>query len=258
MQKTSLPISVIVKKIIKENFRTKSFVLDGKIKALPGQFVMIWLPGIAEKPFSITDNNPFTITVMEVGKFTKHLNQNIKTGDKIWYRGPFGKGVFKEEKGRKILVSGGCGCVPLFFFAKTLKNKKQTQVIIGAKTKKELLFQRRFKNLGIKTTITTDDGSQGIKGFTTDILSKLISNSLISPASPRLRRATNQLISCVYACGPEIMLKKIAKICEEKKVKYQLSLEALIKCGFGICGSCSKCGKLICKDGPVFTKWIGK
>lgn len=222
--------------------------MDKKIKASPGQFVMIWLPGIAEKPFSITDNDPFTITVMEVGKFTKHLNQNIKPGNKIWYRGPFGKGVFKEEKGRKILVSGGCGCVPLFFFAKTLKNKKQTQVIIGAKTKKELLFQMRFKKLGIKTTITTDDGSQGIKGFTTDILSKLISNSLIS----------NQLISCVYACGPEIMLKKIAQTCEEKKVKYQLSLEALIKCGFGVCGSCSKSGKLVCKDGPVFTKWLGK
>lgn len=214
---------------------------------------MIWLPEVAEKPFSITDNKPFTITIMSVGKFTKHINENIKVGDTIWYRGPFGKGFFKDFKGKKVLVSGGCGCVPLYFFAKTLKNKKSVQAILGAKTKKELLFVKKFKDLGFKVQVTTDDGSAGKKGLTTNIL-----NELISSSSPRLRRASNQLISCVYACGPQPMLKKIAKICEESKIKYQVSLEALIKCGFGVCGSCSIGGKLVCKDGPVFTKWPGK
>ena len=242
MNKTSLPIPIKVKQVIKENFRTKSFVLNGKVKARPGQFVMIWLPGNAEKPFSITDNNPFTITVMEIGKFTKHLNKNIKPGDKIWYRGPFGKGIFKQVKGKKILVSGGCGCVPLYFFAKTLKNKKSVQVIVGAKTKKELLFVKKFKDLGLNVQTTTDNGSAGKKGYTTDELKRILNT---------------EKINCVYGCGPEVMLKKIAHICKEKKVKYQLSLEALIKCGFGVCGSCSVGGKLVCKDGPVFNKWVG-
>ena len=247
MNKISLPKTVTVKKVIKENFRTKSFILDKKIKAKPGQFIMIWLPGVAEKPFSITNNNPLTITIMAVGKLTKNINEKIKSGDTIWYRGPLGNGVFKDVKGKKLLVAGGCGCVPLYFFAKTLKNKKSVKVILGAKNKKELLFERRFKKLGFKTIIITDDGSKGRKGFTTDILSELISNSLIS----------NQLISCVYSCGPKPMLKKIVQICEEKKAKYQVSLEALIKCGFGVCGSCSIGGKLVCKDGPVFNEWPG-
>lgn len=238
--KTSLPIPVIVKKIIKENFRTKTFVTDAKIKAKPGQFIMVWLPRKAEKPFSITDNNPLTFTVMTVGPFTKTLNTQIKKGDKVWYRGPFGKGTFKEVKGKKILVSGGCGCVPLYFLTKKLKIKKASRVIVGAKTKKELLFEKRFKKLGFKVIVTTDDGSAGIKGFTTDVLEKILAK---------------EKIACVYGCGPELMLKKIANICKRFKTKYQLSLEALMKCGFGVCGSCSRGEKLICHDGPVFSRW---
>jgi len=243
MNKTSLPIPVTVKKIIKENFKTKSFVLDSKIKALPGQFIMVWLPEIAEKPFSITNISPFTITIMTAGKFTKHMNEKVKKGDTIWFRGPFGKGIFKQVKGRKILVSGGCGCVPLYFFAKTLKNKKSVQVIVGAKTKKELLFVKKFKDLGLNVQTTTDDGTAGKKGYTTEELKRVLNT---------------EKINCVYACGPEVMLSKIAHICKEKNVKYQISLEALMKCGFGVCGSCSIGGKLVCKDGPVFTKWPGK
>lgn len=240
MRKISLPKPIIVKKIIQENFRTKTFMTDVKIKAKPGQFIMLWLPSIAEKPFSVTWDNPLTFTVMSVGKFTKTLNQKIRKGDRVWYRGPFGKRVFRVVKGKKILISGGCGCVPLFFLAKTLKNKKTTRVIVGAKTKKELLFEKRFKKLGFKTIITTDDGSKGIKGFTTDVLKEILEK---------------EKIVCVYGCGPEAMLKKTREICDKLKTKFQLSLEALMKCGFGICGSCSRGGKLVCQDGPVFSKW---
>lgn len=238
--KISLPIPITVKKIIKENFRTKTFVTDTKIKAKPGQFIMVWLPGKAEKPFSLTDNNPLSFTVMSVGNFTRTLNNQIREGDRVWYRGPFGKGIFKTLKGKKVLVAGGCGCVPLYFFAKTIKKKKSCQIIVGAKTKKELLFNKRFKQLGFKVTITTDDGSAGLKGFTLDVLEKILNK---------------EKISCVYGCGPEIMLKKIALKCKEFKVNFQLSLEALMKCGFGVCGSCSRGGKLVCQDGPVFSKW---
>lgn len=238
--KASLPKPITIKKIIQENFRTKSFVTDEKIKAEPGQFIMLWLPRIAEKPFSVVDNHPLTFTAMSVGPFTKNLNSKIKKGDKIWYRGPFGKGTFKAVKGKKILVSGGCGCVPLYFLAKKLRRKKTIRVIVGAKTKKELLFEKKFKELGFKTIVATDDGSKGIKGFTTDVLQEILEK---------------EQVSCVYGCGPEAMLKKVAQICDKFKTRYQLSLEALIKCGFGVCGSCSRGGKLVCQDGPVFSKW---
>lgn len=240
MKKISLPKPVIIKKIIKENFRTKTFVTNERIKAKPGQFIMVWLPRKQERPFSVTDNNPLTLTVMSVGPFTKTLNSQVRIGDKIWYRGPFGRGVFKIVKGKKIFVSGGCGCVPLYFLAKKVKYKKATRIIVGAKTKRELLFEKRFKKLGFKVILTTDDGSAGIRGLTTDVLGKILAK---------------EKIACVYGCGPEPMLKKTIEICGQLKVKCQLSLESLMKCGLGICGSCSRGGKLVCKDGPVFSKW---
>lgn len=240
MKKVSLPKPTLVKKIIKENFRTKTFITEAKIKAKPGQFIMVWLPGKAEKPFSLTNDNPLAFTAMSVGSFTKTLNNQIKKGDKIWFRGPFGKGFFKPAKGKKVLVAGGCGCIPLYFFAKSIKNKKTTIIILGAKTKKELLFEKRFKKMGFKVKLTTDDASAGIKGLTTDVLKKILGQ---------------EKIGCVYGCGPEPMLKKISSLGSQFKVKYQLSLEALMKCGFGICGSCTKKGKLVCQDGPVFSRW---
>jgi len=241
--KTSLPKVLTIKKVISENFRTKTFVTDKKINARPGQFIMVWLPGKAEKPFSLTNNDPLTFTVMSVGNFSKTLNNQIKAGNKVWFRGPFGKGVFKSAPGKKVLVNGGCGCVPLYYLVKMIKDKKSCRVIVGGKTKKELLFDKRFKKLGLKVIITTDDGSEGLKGFTIDALEKILAK---------------EKISCVYACGPKIMLRKVAEMCDKFKVKYQISLEAIMKCGFGICGSCSCGGKLVCEDGPVFTKWPEK
>lgn len=237
MTKISLPKAISVKKIILENFRTKTFICEEKIVAKPGQFIMVWLPGVAEKPFSITENNPLTFTVMEVGNFTKTINKTVKEGNKIWYRGPFGRGIFKKVKGKKILISGGCGCAPLYFLAKQLKDNENTLVIVGAKKRKELLFVEKFKSLKFKVNITTDDGSVGFKGFATTLLEKIL---------------REEKIACVYGCGPEMMLAKIVKLCDKFKTKYQLSLEALMKCGFGICGSCSRGDKLVCKDGPVF------
>lgn len=238
--KTSLPKPITVKRVIQENFRTKTFITDEKIKAEPGQFIMLWLPSIAEKPLSVTDDNPLTFTVMSVGPFTKTLNEKIEKGDTLWYRGPFGEGVFTNNKGKNLLVAGGCGCVPLHLFLKKIKANKSTRIIVGAQTEKELLFEKKFKKLDAKVIITTDDGSKGIKGFTTDVLQEILKK---------------EKINCVYGCGPEAMLKKTARICDKFKTKYQLSLEALMKCGFGVCGSCSRGGKLVCQHGPVFSKW---
>lgn len=237
--KTSLPQPTTITTVIKENDKVKTFVTQAKIKAYSGQFILVWLPRIAEKPFAIVDNKPLTFTVAKVGKFTKALHK-LKKGNKIWFRGPFGKGVFKKKGKNHLLVGGGYGVAPLYFLAEKLLSKSKTTIIIGAKSKKELLFEKRFKKLGMKVLVTTEDGSKGRKGFATKPLEKILSE---------------EKIGSVYACGPELMLEKVVDICKTYRVKYQVSLEAIIKCGFGVCGSCSRSGRLVCLDGPVFNRW---
>jgi len=78
--KTSLPKAVTVKKVIKENFKTKTFITNGKIKAEPGQFVMVWLPGKKERPFAIVNDCPLTFTVAKVGAFSSELHR-LKKND---------------------------------------------------------------------------------------------------------------------------------------------------------------------------------
>jgi len=237
--KVSLPQPTNLTKVMTENQKVKTFITQAKIKAKPGQFILVWLPRLAEKPFAVVNDSPLTFTVAKVGSFTQALHK-LKAGDRIWFRGPFGKGVFKKKSGNHLLVAGGYGVAPLYFLAKRLLNKQKTLVVIGAKTKKDLLFEKKFRDLGCKVLVTTQDGSWGKKGLATDLLSEVL---------------LKKKIDCVYACGPEPMLEKVVEICRKNRIKYQISLEALIKCGFGICGSCSREGKLICQDGPVFSQW---
>lgn len=240
--KTSLPQPITIAQVVTENDKVKTFVTQAKIKAQPGQFILVWLPKVAEKPFAVVDDKPLTLTVAKVGNFTKALHK-LKKGDRIWFRGPFGKGVFKKKGKNHLLVGGGYGVAPLYFLAEKLLSKSKTTIIIGAKSKKELLFEKRFKKLGMKVLVTAEDGSKGRKGLATEAQEKILSE---------------KKIGCVYACGPEPMLKKIVDICKTYRVRYQVSLETIIKCGFGVCGSCSRSGRLICLDGPVFSRWPKK
>lgn len=237
--KVSLPQPTVITKVMAENHKVKTFITQAKIKAKPGQFILVWLPRLAEKPFAVVNDSPLIFTVAKVGNFTQTLHQ-LKEGDKIWFRGPFGKGVFKKKSGNHLLVAGGYGVAPLYFLTERLLSKQKPLIIIGAKTKKELLFEKRFKNLGCEVLVVTEDGSQGKKGLATNLIDEIL---------------LKKKIDCVYACGPEPMLEKVVEICKGNKIKYQISLEALIKCGFGVCGSCSQGGKLICQDGPVFSRW---
>lgn len=239
---TSKPIAVTVKEVIQENYRTVTIVTDVSVDAKPGQFIMVWHPDKAEKPFSITTSSPLSFTVQEVGEFSQFLVCDLRAGEKIWYRGPFGDGVYKIVKGRKILVAGGCGCVPLYALAQSIKEQDgvgNTLIIAGARDNKELLFVNKFCQLGFEVEVATDDGSQGFHGNSVKLLKQHLDQA-----------------ACVYSCGPSPMLKALAAICKEKKVPIQVSLEEIMKCGFGVCGSCAREGKLVCKDGPVFDKWL--
>jgi len=97
-----------------ENADTCSLVMDGSLPdALPGQFVMAWLPGIDERPFSLSDNDPICITVADVGPFSHALNQ-LQCGEHLWLRGPLGKG-FTPRGHSHLLLGGGYGAAPLIF-----------------------------------------------------------------------------------------------------------------------------------------------
>jgi len=236
------PIILEIEKIIDEAKDFKTFIFRHKLNSEPGQFIMLWLPSVDEKPFSISfqDSERFGVTVFKVGKFTSELFK-LKQGDKVGIRGPYGHG-FSLKGENIVLVGGGCGGAPMGFLADELKNKnKNLTFIIGARCKDSLLFLDRLKTANIKTLIATDDGSCGTKGFTTKILEEVLEK---------------EDIDMVYTCGPEIMMKFVVDICDKHDVDCELSLERFMKCGIGLCGQCcmDNTGAIVCKDGPVFSK----
>lgn len=243
-----IPFEVV--QIVAENERTRSIYFGQTLMdAQPGQYIMAWLPAIGEKPFSIAGNNPLKITVVAVGPVSEALC-GLQTGDRVWIRGPLGNGYRPSGK-RHLLVGGGYGAAPLFFLAQEIQKKHgEIQVCLGARNKNDLLLSQSFLDAGCRVLLTTDDGSAGQKGLVTQAV-----QSAITEFSP----------DTIYACGPVPMLVAISKICQENSIDCQLSWEALIRCGMGLCGSCELepniCqqtgmpnGWLTCKDGPVFKR----
>ena len=206
-------------------------------RAEPGQFVMLWLPRLDEKPFSLVDCDPVTLTIVRVGPFTERL-QALRQGDRVHMRGPFGRG-FSTTARRPLLVAGGCGAAPLAFLARRLQEAGVgTTVALGARTAGELVLAERLRCLGADVRESTDDGSAGASGFVTDLAERF----LASGAHDR-----------VYACGPSAMLARVEELCRRYRVPGEVSREAYMRCGIGICGSCAcEDGSLVCRDGPVF------
>ncbi|WP_423793092.1 dihydroorotate dehydrogenase electron transfer subunit [Methanocaldococcus indicus] len=221
-----------IKKIIDENERVKTFVIDKKFNFKPGQFAMLWIPGVDEKPFSFLSEDSFTIA--KVGPFTEKLF-SLKEGDIIGVRGPYGS-YFKPYGDKILAVAGGIGAVPIMSFVEFYKDLDIT-VILGARTKKELLFLDRFEKYA-NLVVCTDDGSYGYKGFTTDKMEDILKN---------------EKFDLVITCGPEVMMKKVFEISLKYNIPIQASLERYMKCGIGICGHCCIDEFTVCKEGPVFS-----
>ena len=231
-------ITAHIRFVQKETERVKTFVLDVSLSSKPGQYVMVWIPQKNEKPFGIVSPNPLTLTIARVGPFTEEIHA-LKLGDPMTFRGPYGSS-FHYGSGNYLLVGGGYGTVPLFFLASEILKKKRSKVtvVIGAKTKKELVFINRFEKLGCVTYASTDDGTLGHKGFAADLVSRL------------LKRTPFQKI---YTCGPKPMMKQVAALSNEHRIPCEISMESFFKCGgVGLCGECSLKGNLVCKDGPIF------
>jgi dihydroorotate dehydrogenase electron transfer subunit len=228
---------VTVSEIINETKNIKTIKFKWPKKPKPGQFVMVWIPAVDEVPMSVSFSGEESgITVLDVGEATWALH-NLKPGDRIGLRGPYGRGF--DLKGKNILaIGGGSGIAALSLAVCTaLADRKKVRCALGARTSEDLLFRKRFANLGAEVHVATDDGSDGHHGFVTELADKLISNK-----KPDL----------IIACGPEPMLKAIVDIAQKEKIKCQCSLERYMKCGIGLCGSC-QCGKYtVCGDGPVF------
>ena len=234
-----MPRILKVKEVRKETLDIVTLSIEGRLNYKPGQFIMLWLPGMDEKPFAVSycEQNYFAVTIEKKGDYTKHIAQ-IKPGTKVGVRGPFGNGF--SSKNNAIIVVGGLGMAPVMELIKKIKN---SVIIQGAKSKRDLLYLKDTRLLEIMSennnTIAycTDNGTFGIPGFTTHVFEQALKK--IKP-------------SVVYTCGPEIMIQKVFRICEKHKLKCEASLERFMKCGLGICGSCAIDDQLVCKDGPVF------
>jgi dihydroorotate dehydrogenase electron transfer subunit len=226
----------IVEKAL-ENARTVMLTLDVALEAVPGQFAMLWLPGVDEKPFSIAGADPLCFAVSRVGPFSDALHA-MEPGDRLWVRGPFGTG-FSSGPGRALLVGGGYGAAPLHFLAHALLAcGAQVETALGARGAGDLLFANRFRDLGVAVHVATEDGSAGTRGRVTEVVGPLLHAGGFDS---------------LCACGPEAMLDALAVLCRETGTRVELSYEAYMRCGIGICGSCEHGQRLVCRDGPVFS-----
>ncbi|MFH1225535.1 MAG: dihydroorotate dehydrogenase electron transfer subunit [Candidatus Diapherotrites archaeon] len=239
-----VPEMAAVTRVTDENKNVRIIYIDKKIECAPGQFVMLWLPGLDEKPYSVfLSGRENAILVRRKGKFTNALF-GLREGDKVGLRGPYGKGFETKGVKKPLLVAGGCGVASLMMLAQHFsargKNKKP-DFIFGVKTKNEIFCEGL---LGKHTNlyITSDDGSAGERGFPTALAEKM------------LRAGKGGAYDMAYSCGPEKMMKGLQDVCERAGVNYEFSLERYFRCGFGVCGACEIDGMLVCKDGPVFTR----
>lgn len=216
-------------------------ILRGDVSDItrPGQFVNIKLNGLfLRRPISVCDKdeNAVTLIYKVVGKGTEKMS-GMEIGETLSVLTGLGNGFDTAPGGSSpLLIGGGVGVPPLYMLAKELRSAgKKVSVILGFNTQEEIFYENEFKTLGCDVTVTTADGSYGVKGFVTNA---------IPPE-----------YSYFYACGPEPMLKAVY---HSTATEGQMSFEERMGCGFGACMGCS-CRTLtgykrICKEGPVLRK----
>ncbi|MDH7510528.1 MAG: dihydroorotate dehydrogenase electron transfer subunit [Methanolinea sp.] len=227
-----MPVPVRITRVARETPSVATFEFDREFSFVPGQFVMVWVPGVDEIPMALSSAS--SITVQRVGDATAALFR-LGPGDCIGIRGPFGNGF--PEKKRMLAVAGGVGAAPIL---PAVVAGGVDKVLLGARSRGELLFRERFESLA-DLSVATDDGSLGFHGFVPELLADEDISSF----------------HAILVCGPERMMAAVLGIlsgrgCPEKGY---FSLHRYMKCGVGVCGSCciDPGGLRVCRDGPVFS-----
>ena len=205
----------------------------------PGQFVNVKLEGLfLRRPISVFDREEDAITLIyrTVGEGTRRLSE-MKAGETLDVLTGLGNGYDLTRAGdRPLLLGGGAGVPPLYWLARVLREHgKRVTAVLGFNSAEDVFAEEDFRKLGCETTVTTADGSHGIRGFVTD--------------------AMPEEYSYFYACGPEPMMRAVDRIA---KTDGEFSLEERMGCGFGACMGCScrtRDGmKRICREGPVLRR----
>lgn len=232
-------------KIIDKTFLTKDIVsmsleLKKEIEIMPGQFLMLEVPHHSlRRPFVIADKekNIIKIIFKIKGEGTFNLSK-LSLNTELMCLMPLGSffPIIKDKT--PVLVAGGIGIVSLIYLYKFLKNNT---LIFGASSKEFLIH----KNLFSKLLVCTDDGSEGVKCNTVDLLKSF------------LEKDKKYVI---YGCGPNAMLKELSVFTKEKNIETYLSLEERMGCGVGACLACAikttEGIKRVCKEGPIFNSKI--
>jgi NAD(P)H-flavin reductase len=251
-------LSATIKWIKKETRDTSTYSLKvkGEFAFTPGQFNMLYIPGIGEAPISISSSpseHELLHTIRIAGDVTTAIS-NLKAGDAILFRGPYGSGwPMAELKDRTLMIiAGGLGIAPLRSVIREVLRMKNTLterplLLYGSKSPKDIIFRNelsRFRDIfDLYLSVDRADPEtvwRGDVGLVTKLLKKI---------------TFDPLNTVVFLCGPEIMMESTIHELLSMGVPEEniyLSMERNMNCGTGICGHCMFGPRFVCKDGPVF------
>lgn len=214
----------------------------------PGQFVIVRIREDGERiPITIadvdTDEGSITLIVQAVGKTTLEMS-SLGIGETIpTVTGPLGRPTHIEKVGRVLCVGGGIGIAPLYPVAKAMREAgNHVTSIIGARSSDLLILEEKMRKTSNHLIVTTDDGSQGCRGFVTDSIKNLID--------------IGDAFQLCVAMGPPIMMKCVCDLTKEYEIPTIVSLNPIMVDGTGMCGCCrvtvGGAVKFACVDGPEF------
>ena len=249
---TAIEREILEKKELATNiYEMKIYAPRIARSAHAGQFILLMVDERGERvPMTLVDWNRdegwIDIVYQEVGTTTIKLTR-MNVGDRLFYlAGPLGKPSKVDRYGSVVMVGGGVGVPAIYPIARALKSLGNYIVsIIGAKTSNALVYEDKIREVSDEVFVTTDDGSKGIKGFTSDALKMLLSQG--------------RKFDAVWSVGPTLMMKACSDAAQGKIPVSYASLNSLMVCGVGMCGACRVTVKdkimLTCVDGPEFISY---